>query len=282
MKLKRTFIIGEEWLYYKIYCGNRTSDTILIDVIKPLTESLLKEKIIDKWFFIRYSDPENHLRVRFHCSNISKLGLIIEKLKEAIKFYVESDLIWNVQVDTYQREVERYGTNNIIESEELFYLDSIACVNVLSLINDDEVLFLFALKSMDNLLSIFDYNIEEKVSFTRKNKEVFRKEFRADKELTKQLNLKYQLLKNKLKHFMSSNLDDIYSPLIDFLSSKEKTIKPVRAKMKNIDDKLLSSYIHMMINRFFRDKQRLHELVCYDFLYRHYSAINAKNKIESL
>ena len=84
MKLKRTFIIGEEWLYYKIYCGNRTSDTILIDVIKPLTESLLKEKIIDKWFFIRYSDPENHLRVRFHCSNISKLGLIIEKLKEAI------------------------------------------------------------------------------------------------------------------------------------------------------------------------------------------------------
>ena len=280
--MKRTFIIGDEWLYYKIYCGNRTCDTILTDVFKPLAESLLKEKIIDKWFFIRYADPQNHLRVRFHCPDISKLCHVIEKFKETIEFYVESDLIWNIQIETYQRELERYGKNNIIESEELFYIDSEACVNALNLINDDDVLFLFALKSIDSLLSTFEYNIEEKKSFTKINKETFRKEFSADKKLTKQLNVKYQLLRNELEHLMSTNLNDIYAPLVDILSVKENMMKPLTTKINTLNHKLLSSYIHMMVNRFFRDKQRLHELVCYDFLNRYYNTINAKNKIKNL
>ncbi len=273
--MKRSFIIGEEWIYYKIYCGSRTSDTILTEVIKPLTENLLRDKIIDKWFFIRYSDPENHLRVRFHCSELSNLCKVIEKFKNAIKPYVDTDLIWNIKIDTYQREVERYGINYMVNSESLFFIDSEACINTLSFINDDEILFLFALKSIDSLLSILQYCLEKKVSFFKQNRETFKKEFNADKKLNRQLSLKYQLLKNKLEQFMSSNLDDIYLPLLEVLRLKEDKIIPVVLKMKKIDDKLLSNYIHMMINRFFRDKQRLYELVCYDFLYRYYSKVNA-------
>ncbi|MGG8497426.1 thiopeptide-type bacteriocin biosynthesis protein [Tenacibaculum sp. TC6] len=273
--MKRSFIIGEEWIYYKIYCGSRTSDTILTEVIKPLTENLLRDKIIDKWFFIRYTDPENHLRVRFHCSELSNLCKVIEKFKNAIKPYVEAGLIWNIKIDTYQREIERYGVNYMIDSESLFFIDSEACTNALSLIYDDEILFLFALRSIDNLLSIFQYNIDKKVSFFQRNKEAFKKEFNADKKLNRQLNLKYQSLRDKLEQFMSSNLDDMYLPLLDLLRLKKERMKPIVAKMENIDDKLLSNYIHMIINRFFRDKQRLHELVCYDFLYRYCSKVNS-------
>ena len=43
-------------------------------------------------------------------------------------------------------------------------------------------------------------------------------------------------------------------------------------------DSLLASYIHMMMNRLFKSKNRLHELVLYEFLYRYYKGEQAKEK----
>jgi len=55
MNKKRTFIIGDEWLYFKVYTGYKTADTLLTDTVFPLSQYLLKEKLIDHWFFIRYA-----------------------------------------------------------------------------------------------------------------------------------------------------------------------------------------------------------------------------------
>lgn len=44
---------------------------------------------------------------------------------------------------------------------------------------------------------------------------------------------------------------------------------------------LLTSYIHMMLNRLFKSKNRIYELVLYDFLRRYYaSKIARKSSIE--
>ena len=69
-QVKRSFIIGSEWVYYKIYTGPKTADSILVDFIKPIVDQLLKDGIIKMWFFIRYADPEFHLRVRFQITNL--------------------------------------------------------------------------------------------------------------------------------------------------------------------------------------------------------------------
>lgn len=68
-KTQKTFTIGSEWMYYKIYCGVKTADDIMLKVIQPICKQLLQEQSIDKWFFIRYSDPDAHLRVRFHLTS---------------------------------------------------------------------------------------------------------------------------------------------------------------------------------------------------------------------
>ena len=65
-KAQRTFIIGDNWLYYKIYTGAKTSELILTESIRPVVEELLKNNIIQKWFFIRYSDPHYHIRIRIY------------------------------------------------------------------------------------------------------------------------------------------------------------------------------------------------------------------------
>ena len=77
MSIKRTYILGDEWLYYKLYCGARTSDVILTETIKPVTEYLLNQGLIDSWFFIRYGDPDFHIRIRFHLVDLAKIGDVI-------------------------------------------------------------------------------------------------------------------------------------------------------------------------------------------------------------
>ena len=50
--MKRKFIIGDEWIYFKIYTGLKTADKILIETISPLVQHLFENKRIDKFFFI--------------------------------------------------------------------------------------------------------------------------------------------------------------------------------------------------------------------------------------
>jgi thiopeptide-type bacteriocin biosynthesis protein len=77
MNKQRIFIIGDEWLYYKIYSGYKTAETLLIDTIFPLAQLFLQAHWIDNWFFIRYSDPQFHLRIRFHITKNEHIASII-------------------------------------------------------------------------------------------------------------------------------------------------------------------------------------------------------------
>jgi thiopeptide-type bacteriocin biosynthesis protein len=63
------------------------------------------------------------------------------------------------------------------------------------------------------------------------------------------------------------------SPIIkDLLERESKQLLEVPL------EKLLVSYIHMMINRLFRSKQRLYEMVIYDMLEKYYTSMIAKLK----
>ncbi len=118
--LQRIFYIGDEWLYYKLYCGKQTADQLLVNILKPLTEDLINRKLIDQWFFLRYGDPDFHIRIRFHLSEINKIGEVVLDINQTLRYYVKEDLIWKVQVDVYQREIESYGSNTMLLSEKFF------------------------------------------------------------------------------------------------------------------------------------------------------------------
>jgi thiopeptide-type bacteriocin biosynthesis protein len=140
--VQKTIIVGDKWVYYKIYCGVNTADIILTSIIKPFTEQLLVNKYIDKWFFIRYSDPEPHLRVRFLIKDLQNIGLILIKFHKTIVPFIKAKQIWNVQLDTYKRETERYGANTIELAESFFFYDSKEVVNIIKNSENDEIRFL--------------------------------------------------------------------------------------------------------------------------------------------
>lgn len=280
MNIKRTFILGDTWLYYKLYCGARTSDVILTETIKPLVNQLLKDQLISKWFFIRYNDPEFHIRIRFHLNDVKKIGEILLAVKSALQLYVDDDIIYKIQTDNYQREIERYGSNTMEVAETLFYSESTMLLKAIDAIEDDDLYFLFILKAIDQLLNNFGYRIKEKLDLATINRDAYKREFSADRTLNKQLDKKYRDLKGALVEFLeTTNTPSEYEYLEQILKEKEAQTSAVIKKILKYKKEgllelplpdLLSSYIHMLVNRAFRTKQRFYELVSYDFLTRYY------------
>ena len=287
MNTQRIYIPGDHWLYYKIYCGARTADTILTNTLKPITEELINQEIISKWFFIRYNDPDSHLRIRFYVNNTKDSIEVIQRIHRALQFYVKNDIVHSVQLDTYKREFERYGTNTIDTSEVLFYHESHMLISVIEIVENEELYFLFVLRAIDRLLESFDFDLEHKLRFALMNMEAYKTEFEANTLLNKQLDKKYRHLRQQIELFVTPNpLPSDYVMLDRLLDHKHQNTKKELAYIKacNTDstmqmslDNLISSYIHMLVNRAFRSRQRFYELVCYDFLTKFYKSKQYKH-----
>ncbi|MDR5591111.1 thiopeptide-type bacteriocin biosynthesis protein [Christiangramia sp. SM2212] len=294
--IKRNFIIGDNWVYYKIYSGAKTSDSILAEIIKPLTEALLKEKIIDKWFFIRYSDPKHHIRLRFHYEDPHNISIIINRLQLYIEQYLIHDLIWKVQTDTYNRELERYGYKTMELSEDLFFYHSQMVVNFLNLTKgyeevEEDVRWLFSLRAVDSFLENFGYSSNAKLNLLESLKVGFGREFGMARPLKKQLDKKYREKRIKIENFMVETVSNgEYAPILKLLEEKTKNIQNITERVLEYKKEneleiqlnfLLGSYIHMLMNRLFTSQNRKYEMVCYDFLYRYYKSIIAREKFNA-
>lgn len=291
--IKRNFITGDEWLYYKIYTGQKTAEKILSEIIKPVSQELLNKKIIDKWFFIRFTDPEFHLRVRFHIPGPG-IEHIIKLLRNSFEPYLESSIIHSVQTDTYKRELERYGNNTIEDSETLFYHDSVMISEMSDMLEGDEgeeIRWKFAIKAVDELFSDFNFEIDEKLSILEILKDNFGKEFGLNKILKKQLDNKFRENRSVLESIFRNegNEYNYLKPVLQHINTKSDNSKPIIKKILDIKkgnklevefNNLMSSYSHMLINRIFLANPRLNEFVIYYLLHKYYkSEIARKNSI---
>ncbi len=290
--MKRNFITGDNWLYYKFYSGQKTSDLILKEIIKPVTTKLIDCGIISSWFYIRYADPKTHLRCRFFINNTDNISVVINEIFEACYPFVDAGQINRIQTDTYKRELERYGKNTIELSELIFWHDSEMIVDLLEIIDihgDENVRWLFAMKAIDRMLNDFGFTLHDKFELLDYLAQIFGKEFNIDSSLIIQLSNKYRKEKRDIFEFMKmpENINHTCFPAIKLLNRKSENIKSTVNKILEIKsggklemrfNDLIGSYIHMMMNRLFRSRQRLHEMVIYGFLYRFYRSELAREK----
>lgn len=277
--IQRTFIPGDSWLYYKMYTGEKTSDAILTQAIKPIADQLLKKGYIEQWFFIRYNDPKNHLRVRFYCSDTKNIGNVMRCVYEGVSAFAKAELLHNLQLDTYNRELERYGDDHIHLAEKLFFTESEMVVNFLDLIDgeEQELRWLFALRALDELLLDAGYTDEQKLKFMEGLKTSFGQEFGMNKSLKKQLDLKFRTNKGTISEFLNISPEDKpeYQSIWEVLKCRRIASAAVWKELiattnERQLDTYLGSFAHMLMNRMFRSKNRLHELVLYSFLFQHY------------
>ncbi|MBB6272396.1 thiopeptide-type bacteriocin biosynthesis protein [Pedobacter cryoconitis] len=281
--IQNEFSLGSEWLYYKFYCGEKTSDTILLQAISLLVDELGKNEWIDQWFFIRYKDPNNHLRVRFHLKHVQHLGAVISVIQKHICFFQQEKYIWNTQTETYKRELKRYGYQLIYPSEEAFYQDSKYVLRILEEVADqeDELLKLMAcVKGAADMLNCFGLSVEDKIAITGEMRDAYFKEFNGLKKTKQELDSKYRTLRPEIEAFFKqSRLTD--APLHLVLNER---FAALNAAFDNISwsgkladrNNFITSHIHMFVNRLFNSNQRKIELVVYELLTKFLSAENKR------
>lgn len=285
--MKRSFCLGSEWLYYKIYTGLNTADFILTEKINPVIVYLLEKKIINKWFFIRYNDPEDHIRIRFNCESTEKIAEVINNLYPIFDELIESDVIWKLQTDTYQREIERYGEGTMVESESIFYYDSKMIIDYIALkpyFEKEETQLIFSFLAIDSLLNSFSLDISDKLLVLDNLQESFKKEFDVDKQLKKEFDKNYRELSFEIDSFLSVKIIEEFPDIFELIYEKENKVNllvvNIKNKLKISLNSFLMSHIHMMINRQFPSKQRTYECLIYDHLYRYYKMVSYKNKLK--
>ena len=281
--ITRDFPVGTEWVYFKVYCGEKTANTILIQAIAPLVQQLREENRIMKWFFIRYNDPDTHLRVRFLLRDPSDVGYVIRAVHHQLQYYLQHRFIKNLQLETYQRELERYGSKTIELSENIFWADSEAVLAMLTHTkqhpHSDHTLWLWVMQAIDALLESMNFTIPEKLAIMTPLKESFSYEFKAGKTTKRQINTIYRNHKGDIVDALATSK---YStdPMRGFLTTKHLKIKDALYQFRLFAERgtldvsltgILQSHIHMHVNRVFTAEQRLHELILYDMLCQYYT-----------
>ena len=287
-EIQRNFSVGSEWLYFKFYVGTKSADTVLTQAIKPLIKQLLNENLIDKWFFIRYADPEKHLRFRVHLIDLSAIGDVFLQVKNSIQSFENEGIIWKISVDSYQREIERYGADVMELTETIFYEDSKAIIAMINQTWGEErevIRWQWCLKLIDCYLSDFGFSVSEKKNLMEKMKTSFANEFKINKNLKMQLDQRFRDNRKSIERILDNSLNEThdYASLFEFINDKTENTKSTIQQIKNLkleDDltKYLSDTIHMTVNRTIGDNQRTHELVMYDFLFRYYQAEMSRKK----
>jgi thiopeptide-type bacteriocin biosynthesis protein len=282
---RRTFAPGSEWLYLKLYTGTSTADQVLTELVRPVVDEAMGAAHADGWFFIRYGDPDWHLRLRLHGAPEALHAEVLPRLQQATRPLLEDGRLWRVQLDTYERELTRYG--GTVESMELceriFCADSEAVLAIVEGLQGDEGLdarWRLTLLGAHLLLEDLGLDLARRLEVTRRSRAGFGREFRVDVDLKRQLGGKYRAEAAGLTALLAGELDD--DPLlaggIAALRARSERLRTLVAEAGDAPlEALAPSLVHMHANRLLRSAARAQELVIHDFLLRQYRTRAARS-----
>lgn len=282
--IKKQYIPGSEWLFIKIYCGTQVADLLLLKIAGIITDWAGQR--IEKWFFVRFNDPHHHLRIRFFVNHVQDRAALIEEINQKLESIRDHLPFWKVQHDSYEREIERYGIENIELSETLFFIDSSIYTEILLKLGsfDDSLRWYLGIYQVHIWLDLFGYKLEDKLLLVEKLRESFAIEFINDSSLKEKLSNLYRTERSIIDKIASGGDDDLFSNRI--IKSVFKKYRSVLNKVKwleriNISDDLVASYLHMSINRWHISNQRLNEYIIYDVLFRSYRSLTKRQNVNA-
>jgi thiopeptide-type bacteriocin biosynthesis protein len=270
-KTKREFILGSGWLYLKIYCNPASANHVLNKYVLPAIKDLTMEAPI-VWFFIRYSDPKPHLRLRIKIAE-TNTGPVIALFKKRISILVKDSIIREYQADTYRRELDRYGADIINVVEDFFHASSeVVCAFIHRHPEVDQQPYL-AISSMMIMLNLALPDINDQVAFLGAVAGSMSREYCREKSVRVELDQKYR----EIKKIFSSIGDGVgYLKKMKLTGRQQAFIEAFRTilrKSSRFDairrQTLITDLIHMHLNRVFSIEPRKQEFVLYYFFHKY-------------
>ncbi|AKD55848.1 lantibiotic dehydratase [Spirosoma radiotolerans] len=265
--LTRHFAPGSQWVYLKLYAGCAYLDELLLESLPDFLTDLAQRQLIQSWFFIRYLDPQNHLRIRFLATEAQDRSLLDAVSAWANQLMTTDSRVMQVQFDTYQREIERFGSTTIEICENWFWYDSRAVLNLLVLLNGqpDWQRLRVGCLFVHQLLIAWQYDPISQCHLVETWRDSFLREFRVDKSFQTDVNSLFRDHKHALVK-PSPNEQILIGLLTDYHAQAATFHKNLQTADAQSPERLLSSITHLFLNRLFIDSQRKNELIVYCFL----------------
>ncbi len=257
-QLGREYQPGSEWLYAKLYGPVDGQDEVIGQWVRPFARNALEGGLIDSWFFLRYADPADHLRVRFHGDPHRLSDLQFGNVCRWASGLIDRRLILRLAFEAYDPEIERFGgPAGMLLAEQIFHADSEAAADLTSVLAAKEWAdqhrrtLLFALNTHDLLLAL---------GFDAREALVWYKQHSIE---SKDLGNEYRKAKNDLRMVLSHPDEWLASQpggeQIELsLSTRRRRIAPLLDKLRELADgaalgqpisTMAASYIHLHLNR---------------------------------
>lgn len=292
--LQRTFAPGSQWLFTKLYAGTATADDILTEIVGPLAREARQSGLATRWFFMRYLDPEFHLRVRFEGDAARLTGELLPDLHRALAPLLDDGRLTRVVLDTYQREIERYGGDRGMPlAERWFEADSDCVLGIVERLEGDagaDARWRLALRGTHLVLADLGLDLGQRLEAMRRAKQTWAKNLGATgSAFERQLSAKARTERAGVEALIGESWreDDDLAPGYELLAERSRASAPIVAELRQrerageltepIQD-LALSFAHMHNNRLLRSEANTQELVIYDLLARAYQAELAQAK----
>lgn len=266
------------WVFIKLYMKEELEDVFIAEELGNLASALGKAAGRSRWFFVRYADPQHHIRLRVE-TTAKSLDATLYKAYALSSRLVESRMISRFSIDTYVREVQRYGGEPGMKiSEKLFWADSMTSADIISeaaKVGYRNMITLCA-ASADHMLGGMGMNLAERMAFYRLV--AGRLDSKAGKEFGKNLEELMGAHKHKGQlHRIVSNASGKKAD--EALAEASRGLKTLfqRARQGSESEDILASYLHMHCNRLLGTK-REEENEVYILLKRYSEILNLGKK----
>jgi thiopeptide-type bacteriocin biosynthesis protein len=283
--VRRTFAPGSQWLYLKAYTGTASADRILTDTVGPVIGQLRNDGVVDHWFFLRYNDPEHHLRLRLHGDPAALRDHALPALTDALSPRLGDGTIWTVALDTYHREIERYGGDAGIElAEHIHAVDSEAVLKVLGALDGDdgpEARWKLCLYATDRLLADAGLAMAQRRDWAKNGAAGYRPEYPYAPDLEPGIGRRWRAERTDLSALLDDTREHRYEAARQAFRQRSDQLVPLLAELADRGRRglvtqqfghLLHSFSHLNAVRLMRSAARTHELVLLSFLDRHYAS----------
>lgn len=242
----------DNWLYFKLYCKNERETELIALELKPFAERLKAEKGIEH-FFMRYIDVKPHIRLRF----FGTPQMLYEATNDIMKWISEleqKNIIGDMSINQYEREIERYGGSGLISyAEALFRADSVVVETILHKIrmkqtelDVEEATILSILKYLELFYDDFAQRLDFCTTYYHINQ--YLSEFRAKKEKC----LALFDIENGWSRFMELPEG---RELLQLFDTRKQIIEAYKVHIENenntqaFKDDIVASVLHLHCNR---------------------------------
>jgi lantibiotic biosynthesis protein len=282
---RRIFAPPSEWLFLKLYCGRAAADTLLLELVRPWVEEAMATGAADRWFFVRYGDPDWHLRVRLHGEQSRLFREVLPSFQGRAAPYLATGCLHKVQIDTYEPETERYGGPQGMDlAERLFCAESRTALLTLEALAGSLTSarrWQTAICGVDVLLQSLGLPLGARCALLGRMSAAFSNEFQVTSRIERDMAGRFRQHRERLRTLVEhrGRDDAAPDPAILVLRAGGQQLAPIGRELADLAGRLLLttpaeemawSFAHMHINRILRTAHRAHEVVLYTFLRKLY------------